>query len=121
MVRKITKTNPNIIELIINLRKQSNQEQAAIWKDLAKRLERSNRRRAQVNLSKISRNSSVDETILIPGKVLGSGNLDHKVQVVALGFSKMAQEKIKEAGGECLDIATILEENPKGSNIRIIE
>jgi len=40
MVRKITKTNPNLIKLIRNLRKKSSQEGAAIWKDVARRLER---------------------------------------------------------------------------------
>lgn len=121
MVRKITKTNPNLMELITSLKKKSQKEKVPIWKDVARRLERPTRSKAQVNLSKISRNSSEDETILIPGKVLGSGNLDHKVQVVALGFSKMAQKKIEEAGGECLDIVTAAERNPKGSKIRIIE
>jgi large subunit ribosomal protein L18e len=121
MVRKITKTNPNIIELIKNLKEKSYEEEAAIWKDVARRLGRSTRRRAQVNVSKINRHSSVDETVLIPGKVLGSGSLDHKVQVVAIGFSKMAQEKIEKAGGECFDISAMLDKNPKGNNIRIIE
>jgi large subunit ribosomal protein L18e len=121
MVRKITKTNPNITELIRNLKKKSNSEEAAIWKDVAKRLGRSTRRKAQVNLSTINRHSSDDETVLVPGKVLGSGDLNHKVQVVALGFSKTAQEKIESAGGECLDIGTAMEQNPKGSNIRILE
>jgi large subunit ribosomal protein L18e len=121
MVRKITKTNPNIIELIGTLKKKSNSEEAAIWKDVAKRLERSTRRKSQVNLSTINRHSSADETVLIPGKVLGSGEINHKVNVVALGFSQSAQEKIENAGGECLDIGTALEKNPKGSNIRILE
>ena len=121
MVRKITKTNPNITELIRNLKKKSNSEEAAIWKDVAKRLGRSTRRKAQVNLSTINRYSSEDETVLIPGKVLGSGEINHKVQVVALSFSKSAQEKIESAGGECLNIGTAMEINPKGSNIKILE
>ncbi len=121
MVKKITKTNPNLIELIKNLKKKSYQEKATIWKDVARRLEKSTRRKAQVNLSKINRYSAADDTVLIPGKVLGNGNLDHKMQIAALSFSKMAQEKIEKAGGECFAIATVLEINPKGSNIRIIE
>ena len=121
MVKKITKTNPNLIELIGNLKEKSYQENVSIWKDVARRLERSNRRKAQVNISKINRYSDDDETILIPGKVLGSGSIDHKVNVAALSFSQAAQEKILTAGGECLDIAEILEKNPKGSKIRIIE
>jgi large subunit ribosomal protein L18e len=118
---KLTKTNPKLIELIGNLKVKSYQEDVKIWKDIAKRLERSNRRHAEVNISKINRHSSPDETILVPGKILGSGKLDHKVNVVALGFSKKAEEKIGAAGGKCLNITEILDENPKGSKIRIIE
>ena len=118
---KLTKTNPKLIELIRNLKEKSYQEDVKIWKDIAKRLERSNRRHAEVNISKINRYSSPDETILVPGKILGSGQLDHKVNVVAMGFSKKAEEKIDAAGGKCLNITEILDENPKGSKIRIIE
>ena len=32
-----------------------------------------------------------------------------------------AQEKIESAGGECVSIDDIMESNPKGSNIRIME
>ena len=54
MVKKIIKTNPNLIELINKLNKQSKSEDAAIWKDVANRLSRSNRRTAEVNLSDIN-------------------------------------------------------------------
>ena len=55
MVKKVIKTNPNLIELINKLYEQSRNEDAAIWKDVAQRLERSNRRTAEVNLSDIAR------------------------------------------------------------------
>jgi Ribosomal protein L18E len=118
---KLTKTNPKITEIIGNLKYKSYQEDVNIWKDIAKRLERSTRRYAEVNISKINRHSSPDETIIVPGKILGSGELDHKVNVVALTFSKKAEEKIGAAGGKCLKISEILDENPKGNKIRIIE
>jgi large subunit ribosomal protein L18e len=44
-----------------------------------------------------------------------------KVDVVAFKFSAKAQEKIENAGGECLSIEEAMEANPKGSNIRIME
>lgn len=118
---KLTKTNPKLVELIGTLKEKSYQEEVAIWKDVAKRLERSNRRKAEVNISQINRHTSPDETVLVPGKILGSGELNHKVNVVALNFSKKAEEKIAAAGGECLDISEILDKNPKGNKIRIIE
>jgi large subunit ribosomal protein L18e len=78
MVKKIIKTNPNLIELINKLYEQSRSEDAAIWKDVAKRLERSNRRTAEVNLSDINRYVEEGETVLVPGKVLSNGDLDKK-------------------------------------------
>ena len=115
------KTNPAITRLIMSLKEKSYQEEAAIWKDLARKLEKPTRRHAEVNLSLINRNSSADEQLLVPGKVLGSGSLDHKVRVAALNFSKTAQDKIINAGGECLEISELVEKNPKGSGVRIIE
>ena len=132
MVKKIIKTNPNLIELINKLivgtpidevtsNKKSKTENAAIWKDVANRLGRSNRRTAEVNLSDIARYANADETVLVPGKVLSNGDLTEKVNVAAFKFSQKAQEKIESAGGECVSIDDIMESNPKGSNIRIME
>jgi len=121
MGRNIIKTNPNLVELIQNLKDKYAVEGANIWLDVARKLERSTRRLAEVNLSTINRFSKTDETVLIPGKVLASGLLDHKVKVVALKFSSSAEEKIEEAGGECISINDIIEINPKGNNIRLLE
>ena len=121
MVKKIIKTNPNLIELINKLYEQSRNEDVAIWRDVAQRLERSNRRTAEVNLSDIDRHAEDGETILVPGKVLSNGDLDKKVDVVAFKFSAKAQDKIENAGGECISIEEIMRTNPKGSNIRIME
>ena len=121
MVKKIIKTNPNLIELINKLYEQSRNEDVAIWRDVAQRLERSNRRTAEVNLSDIDRHAEDGETILVPGKVLSNGDLDKKVDVVAFKFSAKVQDKIENAGGECISIEEIMESNPKGSNIRIME
>jgi large subunit ribosomal protein L18e len=115
------KTNPQINQLINILKQKSFQEEASVWKDLARRLERPTRKNAEVNLSRINRHSNEEETVLVPGKVLGSGSLDHKVRVAALDFSKSAEAKIVGAGGECLEINQLLDENPKGSGVRIIE
>ena len=121
MARRVIKTNPNLIELIRNLKDKSYNEEVAIWKDVASRLERSARRQAEVNLSDINRVSSEKQTVLVPGKVLSNGQLDHKVSIAALSFSKAAQEKIEKSGGECISISEIMEINPKGSNIKILE
>ncbi|WP_297981006.1 50S ribosomal protein L18e [uncultured Methanobrevibacter sp.] len=120
MAREIKKTNPNLIALIKNLRKQSYDEGVAIWKDVAIKLEKPCRNQAEVSLSHINKNTEEGEAVVIPGKVLSDGKLDHKVTVAALGFSKNAIAKLEKAGCEAVSIAELAESNPKGSNVKIM-
>ncbi len=55
-----------------------------------------------VNVGKIEKYAKEGETVIVPGKVLGDGELRKKVTVVAKGFSKKAREKIEKAGGRVL-------------------
>ncbi|MCQ1534577.1 50S ribosomal protein L18e [Methanosarcina sp. KYL-1] len=119
LVKLTRKTNPRIVSLILTLKERANGDSAPIWKDIAKRLETPTRNYAAVNLSKINRHTAENDVLLIPGKVLGAGLLDHPVTVAAVNFSESAVDKITEAGGVCLSIEEIMESNPKGSGIRI--
>ncbi|ADI73241.1 ribosomal protein L15 [Methanohalobium evestigatum Z-7303] len=119
--RVAKKTNPRIVELIGLLKETSHTENAPIWKDLAKRLEKPNRTHAEINLSKIDRNTDENEIVLVPGKVLGAGDLGHGVTVAALKISNTAKDKIESVGGKILTIEDILEENPSGSGIKILQ
>jgi large subunit ribosomal protein L18e len=114
------KTNPRLIRLISELKAASRQNGAGIWRDVARRLEKPSRNYAAVNLSKINRHTRPDDTVLVAGKVLGSGELDHSVTVAALGFSGKAMSKIESAGGKCLDLEKLMKEHPKGSGIKIL-
>ncbi|MGM0771599.1 MAG: 50S ribosomal protein L18e [Halobacteriota archaeon] len=119
---KITrKTNPRIPSLIAVLKDSARENEAPIWRDVAKRLETPGRNYAEVNLSKINRYTAENELVMIPGKVLGAGMLGHAVTVAALGFSATAVDKITNAGGKCMTIEQALEENPAGSGIRIMK
>ena len=120
MAREIKKTNPNLIALIKNLRKQSYEEEVAIWKEVAIKLEKPCRNQAEVSLSHINKYTEDGETVVIPGKVLSDGKLDHKVTIAALGFTKNAEAKIEKFGCEALSIAELAEANPKGSNVKIM-
>jgi large subunit ribosomal protein L18e len=119
--KKIKKTNPRIIQLISDLKAVSREGGVHIWRDIARRLERPTRQYPQVNLGKINRYTNTDDTVIIPGKVLGAGNIKHKVTVAALNFSDTAVEKITNSGGLCLKIEDLLTENPSGSAVKIIQ
>jgi large subunit ribosomal protein L18e len=118
--RRIKSTNPDLISLVRLLGKRSKENNALIWQDVARRLSKPKRSRIKVNVSKISRYSKENESIVVPGKVLGAGIISHPVAVAALAFSQQAQLKIVNAKGKCLSIAELVEENPDGSNLRII-
>ena len=120
MTKKSKKTNPMLLELIHELKKQSNQNDVHIWKDIALRLEKSSRNWPEVNLDRISKYILEKETALVPGKVLSNGNLTKKVSIAAWSFSDKSQEKIKNAGGKCMSIEELLKNNPKGKDIRIL-
>jgi len=119
-MKKIKKTNPRLVALIDDLKAATRNDGSAIWRDVAKRLEKPRRNYAAVNVSKINRHTSPDDLGLVTGKVLGSGELDHKVTVAALQFSEQAALKIRSAGGECLRIEELVEKHPEGSGIIIL-
>lgn len=113
-------TNPYLKKLIENLKRKSLELKAPIWKDVAKKLAKPRRKRISVNLSSIERHTKAKDTVIVPGIVLGSGELTKPVDIAAWKFSAQAREKIKKAKGKSLTIEEILEKNPRGSKIKII-
>ena len=120
MTKKNKKTNPVLITLIHELKKQSSENDVHIWKDIAVRLEKPSRNWPEVNLNRISKNIGEKETALIPGKVLSTGDLTKKVSIAAWSFSEKSEEKIKKAGGKTMTINELMKSNPKGKDIRIL-
>lgn len=120
--RRLRKTNPNLLKLIHELELASVRYQAPLWKDLARRLlERPLRNWAEVNINKISAYASDDdEIIVVPGKVLGDGELTKAVKVAAVKFSAEAVRKIKKAGGTVMNYHELIGLNPKGTRVRIL-
>lgn len=114
------KSNIHLNALVQALKKQSNEQKVHIWKRLATDLEKPTRRSREVNLSRINLHAKPDETIVVAGKVLGGGELDHKVTVAAFKFSQSALDKIKESKGEAYSIWELIKKNPKGAKVRII-
>jgi large subunit ribosomal protein L18e len=90
-----------------------------VWQDVADRLEKPRRTHAEVNLGQIERYAREDETVVVPGKVLGSGVLEKEVTVAAVDFSSTARTKIEQVG-DTQQLAQVAENNPEGSNVRVI-
>jgi large subunit ribosomal protein L18e len=112
--------NPEQQRLVQELKRTSHTEESALWKRIAGDLEKSRKNKRVVNLSRINRYTQADETVIVPGKVLGAGSLDHKVHVAAFSFSRTAKETIVKQKGSALSIPELIKQNPKGKNVRII-
>jgi len=78
------------------------------------------RKRITVNVSRLNRYTEKKEIVVVPGKVLGAGEINHPITVAALSFSEIAKEKIKAARGKCVTLFELIKKNPKGSNVNLI-
>lgn len=116
---KTTKTNAYLKNLAVTLYRASSENKNGIWKRLADDLLVPTRQKVLVNVFKLNMHSKDGDIIVVPGKVLGTGDINHKVTVAAYGFSKSAIEKIKIAKGNVMSIQELLEKNPKGKDVRI--
>ena len=116
MDKKADPTNPVLRETIETLEQQD----ANIWKDVAENLGKVNRQRPEVNISDIERVTEEGDTVVVPGKVLGSGILSKEVEVAAFKASTGAKNKINE-NGEFKFIRDLLDENPEGSEVKIVK
>mgnify|MGYP006275519511 FL=1 len=115
----MSKTNPRLNSLIADLKSAARNSGGDVWSDVAQRLEKPRSTHAEVNLGRIERYAQGDETVVVPGKVLGSGALRKEVTVAAVDFSGTAQTKIEQVG-DTIKLEEALEENPDGSNVRVI-
>ncbi|MCQ2069823.1 MAG: 50S ribosomal protein L18e [archaeon] len=121
MSKTCFKTNPQLVALISDLKAKTREDpKAAIWRDIALRLEAPSRVWAEANLSKIDKNAKDGETVLVPGKVLAAGEITKAVNVAAYSFSSKAEAAIVAAGGKVMTIRDLMAENPTGSKVRIM-
>ncbi|ERH02041.1 MAG: ribosomal protein L18E [Halonotius sp. J07HN6] len=114
-----SKTNPRLQSLIAELQTVAGESDAAVWRDIADRLAKPRRTHAEVNLGRIERYAQSDETVVVPGKVLGSGVLETDVTVAAVDFSSTARTKIGQVG-DAVTLEEALEDNPEGTNVRVV-
>jgi len=108
------KTNPEIVETI----KAANENSS--WKQLAKVISSGSRKYASVNLSQIDKETKTGDTVIVPGKVLSSGDLSKKVRICALSISNSAREKLKKTKSEFALIKEEIKINKKAEGLKVI-
>tara|TARA_Y100000310_G_scaffold107739_1_gene106165 strand:- start:3896 stop:4255 length:360 start_codon:yes stop_codon:yes gene_type:complete len=113
-------TNPLLQNLVVELLKKAQAEERPLWRRVAHDLVKSGKNKRIVNLARINRHTKQDETIVVPGKVLGDGVLDHAVTIAAFSFSAQALDKITEAKAKAITIEELMKEDVSGKRVRII-
>ena len=111
------KTNPHKEKLIKELKEHSTKENSNFWKRIAQELERPTRNTREVNLEKLDKHTKENEMVLVPGKILGNGELNHKITVASFSITESAKEKLKS---NLTTIHDLLKKDPKGKKIKII-
>ena len=89
---------------------------SGLWKYAYRLAARPRRQRVIVNLDKIEKHAKPGENIIVPGKVLGTGELKKRLNIAAVEYSGGAEEKVRKAGGKVLG----LQEMMKQESVRII-
>ena len=109
------KKNPELVETIISAKKNE------AWVGIAGILSGPRRKNVNVNLNDLNKEVKSGDTVVVPGKVLSLGDMDKKINIVALGFSAVAREKILKSGGKTFSILEEIKKNPMAKNIKILE
>lgn len=108
------KRNPDLVGTIVAAKKNG------AWKEVAEVLSSPRKNMPQMNVEEISGKTGDEKTVVVPGKVLSSGEINKKIKVVALRFSDGAEEKLKNAGCELATIAEEIKSNPEAKGVKIL-
>jgi len=109
------KTNPKVAAAIYLAYKNPS------WMKLAKLLSQSTRKHSSVNLMEIDKQTSLGDSVLVPGKVLSLGEVTKKIKICSFGISKEALEKLKKTKSEWVNITDEIKRNPKAEALKIIK
>lgn len=98
------KTNSELVGTLRILNKSKNKEIINI-------LSRPRRKKVEVNIDKINKETKDSDVVIIPGKVLAMGDIDKKVKVIALSYSAEARNKLEKAKCEIIMLSDEIKKN----------
>ena len=113
-------TNQVVIRMASDLRKASTANKAPIWAKLAEYALKPSIARRDINLNRIEQLTKDNDTVVFPGKVLGTGNISHKINLCSFSISSSAASKITESGGKIITYSKLIEDNPTGKGVVLL-
>jgi large subunit ribosomal protein L18e len=117
---KIRKANKLLRSSIVLLERKGRGEDGGIWKEAARYLSSGTVTWPEVNLARLARLGDVT-AVFVPGKVLGTGNIEKKLNVGAFSFSASARSKIEKAGGKAFTVEEFVKKYPEGSGVALVK
>jgi ribosomal protein L18E len=110
--RMRSKSNPYLVEAIVKLKKENPQ--------LAKLLAFPRRKQMSINLEALDTICKDNDKVIVPGKILGFGEFNKKIKVIAFSASESAIKKMHDAKSEFLLLNQCLEDSKKLNEYKII-
>lgn len=116
----IQMTNPVVLFMARDLKEASRRNKAPIWSRIAELALKPSSARRKINVSQIDKLTKDGDVIIVPGKVLGTGGISHKITLCSFSISNSGAQKILEKGGKILNFSEIIKNHPTGKGVTII-
>lgn len=113
-------SNPVVARTARALKKASVLHDAPIWSKLATYMLKPSSARRNINLKRVGQLTKANDTVVFPGKVLGTGNMPHGITLYSFSISASAISKIKAAGGTVITYDNLIESNPTGKGVVLL-
>ena len=110
--------NQVVLHMIKDLKQASKKNEAPIWSRLAKLAIKPSSRKI-VNLTRINKTTKDNDVLFVPGKVLGTGNISHKIILSSFSISTTAAKKIIQTGGTIMTYSDMIKKYPTGKGVII--
>ncbi len=113
-------TNQVVLQMARELKGASRKNNAPIWLRLAELALKPSSARRTINIGQIDKFVKDNDVIVVPGKVLGTGNLSHKITLCSFSISNTGAKKILQSGGKILSFTELIKGHPTGKGVTII-
>ena len=111
--------NQIVLHMIKDLKQASKKNEAPIWSRLADLAIKPSSARRVVNLTRINKTTKDNDVLFVPGKVLGTGNISHKIILSSFSMSTTAAKKIIQTGGTIMTYSDMIKKYPTGKGVMI--
>ena len=91
-----------------------------IWRRVSEILSKPSRNRPEINIYRLNKLTKENDIVVIPGKVLGAGTMDHPITVSSLLISELALQKLTESKCSHMSIDQMVKKYKTGSNVKIL-